>query len=103
MGYTNAGKSATLNQILKQFDIVDKDVFEKDMLFATLDTTARRITKKGYPTFIITDTIGFLTRLPHEFIKSFKSTLSEVETSDLILHIVNGVDEEKESSYANHP
>ena len=95
VGYTNAGKSATLNQILKLFEIDNKNVFEKDMLFATLDTTARRITKKGYPTFIITDTIGFLTRLPHEFIKSFKSTLSEVSNSNLILHIVNGIDPEK--------
>lgn len=95
VGYTNAGKSATLNALLKHLGDTHKSVFEKDMLFATLDTTARRISKKGYPDFIITDTIGFLTRLPHAFITSFKSTLSEVSASDLILHIIDGTHEEK--------
>lgn len=94
VGYTNAGKSATLNSLLKHLNN-DKLVFEKDILFATLDTTARQITKKGYPTFIITDTIGFLSRLPHEFINSFKSTLSEVVNSDLILHIIDGTHKNK--------
>lgn len=95
VGYTNAGKSATMNALLKHLGNSHKSVFEKDMLFATLDTTARRINKKGYPTFIITDTIGFLTRLPHAFITSFKSTLSEVNASDLILHIIDGTHPEK--------
>ena len=94
VGYTNAGKSATLNSLLRHLDS-DKSVYEKDELFATLDTTARRIQKKGYPPFIITDTIGFLSRLPHAFISSFKSTLSEVNHSDLILHIIDGTHHNK--------
>ena len=94
VGYTNAGKSATLNSLLRHLNS-EKLVFEKDILFATLDTTARKITKKGYPSFIITDTIGFLSRLPHEFINSFKSTLSEVQNSDLILHIIDGTHKNK--------
>lgn len=94
VGYTNAGKSATLNSLLRHLNS-DKLVFEKDILFATLDTTARKIAKKGYPSFIITDTIGFLSRLPHEFINSFKSTLSEVVNSDLILHIIDGTHKNK--------
>lgn len=96
VGYTNAGKSATLNSILKHLGS-EKNVYEKDALFATLDTTARRITKKGYPSFIITDTIGFLSRLPHAFFSSFKSTLSEVGHSDLILHVVNGIHKNKDT------
>ena len=95
VGYTNAGKSATLNSLLRHLES-DKKVYEKDELFATLDTTARRIQKKGYPTFIITDTIGFLSRLPHAFIASFKSTLSEVNHSNLILHIIDGTHPNKE-------
>ena len=71
-------------------------VFEEDVLFATLDTTARKITKKGFPSFVLTDTIGFLSRLPHEFINSFKSTLSEIESSDLIIHVIDGTHPENE-------
>lgn len=96
IGYTNAGKSATLNTLIRHLSLDSNLVFEKDVLFATLDTTARRIVRKGYPSFILTDTIGFLSRLPHEFINSFKSTLSEIEHSDLILHIVDGTDKEKD-------
>ncbi len=96
VGYTNAGKSATLNTLIEHLELDSKLVFEEDLLFATLDTTARRIIKKGYPSFILTDTIGFLSRLPHEFINSFKSTLSEIENSELILHIVDGTHDEKE-------
>lgn len=95
VGYTNAGKSATLNALIKHLELDSNLVFEKDILFATLDTTARKITKNNYPEFILTDTIGFLTRLPHEFINSFKSTLSEIENSDFILHIVDGTSPEK--------
>src|SRR5690554_463304 len=65
VGYTNAGKSATLNTLLTHLELDSNLVEERDALFATLDTTARKITKKGYPEFILTDTIGFLTRLPH--------------------------------------
>ncbi len=90
VGYTNAGKSATLNAIIKHLELTTGTVFEKDLLFATLDTNARQITKKGYPPFILSDTIGFLSRLPLAFINSFKSTLSEIKNSDLIIHIIDG-------------
>lgn len=96
VGYTNAGKSATLNTLIEYLSLDSTTVFEEDVLFATLDTTARKITKKGFPSFVLTDTIGFLSRLPHEFINSFKSTLSEIESSDLILHIIDGTHLEKE-------
>lgn len=96
VGYTNAGKSATLNTLIKYLELDSTMVFEEDVLFATLDTTARKITKKGFPSFVLTDTIGFLSRLPHEFINSFKSTLSEIENSDLIIHVIDGTDPEKE-------
>lgn len=96
VGYTNAGKSATLNTLIKHLELDSNLVYEEDVLFATLDTTARRISKNGYPDFILSDTIGFLTRLPHEFINSFKSTLKEIENSDLIIHIVDGTSKEKD-------
>lgn len=89
VGYTNAGKSATLNSLLKYIDS-DKSVFEKDILFATLETQSRAIKRKGFPTFILTDTIGFVSKLPHAFVNAFKATLNEVTNSDLILHIIDG-------------
>ncbi len=96
IGYTNAGKSATLNALLSFLDLETSQVFEQDMLFATLDTTARQIIRKGYPSFILTDTIGFLSRLPHAFVNSFKSTLNEVKFSNLIIHVVDGTYHEKD-------
>ena len=86
VGYTNAGKSATLNTLIEYLSLDSTTVFEEDVLFATLDTTARKITKKGFPSFVLTDTIGFLSRLPHEFINSFKSTLSEIESRFNLTH-----------------
>lgn len=96
VGYTNAGKSATLNALIAYLNLETAPVYEENILFATLDTTARKITKKGYPSFVITDTIGFLSRLPHEFINSFRTTLSEIVNSDLILHITDGINPEQE-------
>ncbi len=89
VGYTNAGKSATLNSLLK-FVENDKSVFEKNILFATLSTSSRQIKKRGYPAFILTDTIGFVSKLPHAFVKSFKATLGEVANSNLIIHLIDG-------------
>lgn len=91
VGYTNAGKSATLNSLLTVIES-DKRVFEKDVLFATLRTHTRKIKKKGYPAFILTDTIGFIDKLPHAFVNAFKATLYEVSNSDLILNIIDGSD-----------
>lgn len=95
VGYTNAGKSATLNSLLKFIDS-DKNVFEKDILFATLSTSSRQIKKRGYPGFILTDTIGFVSKLPHAFVNSFKATLGEVVNSNLIIHLIDGANKEKE-------
>ncbi len=93
VGYTNAGKSATLNSLLK-FIESDKNVFEKDILFATLSTSSRQIKKRGYPSFVLTDTIGFVSKLPHAFVNSFKATLGEVVNSDLIIHLIDGSNKE---------
>lgn len=90
VGYTNAGKSSLMNQLSKQLISDDKEVFEKDMLFATLSTKAKRLQKTNYPPFLLIDTVGFVSKLPHELIRSFESTLSEVVHADLLLHIVDG-------------
>lgn len=94
VGYTNAGKSSTINNILNQYhvsnvDTVDKQVFVKNMLFATLETSTRRIKLANNHEFLITDTIGFVSNLPHHLIESFKSTLEEIKDSDLILHVID--------------
>lgn len=91
VGYTNVGKSATMNAILDYIlKVTDKNVIEKDMLFATLSTFSRRIKPDHKPEFILTDTVGFVSRLPHDLVRSFESTLSEVIHSDLILYVMDG-------------
>ncbi len=91
VGYTNAGKSSTMNSLLmKLMRNEEKKVFEKNMLFATLQTQARQINYYNEPSFILTDTVGFVSRLPHDLVNSFKSTLEEVKQADLILHIIDG-------------
>lgn len=89
VGYTNAGKSALMNQLLTLSHRHQKKVFEKDMLFATLQTSTRRIQLHPMITFLATDTVGFIRRLPHHLIEAFKSTLEEVKDADLILHVVD--------------
>ncbi len=90
VGYTNAGKSALMNQFLTlSHRHQKKQVFEKDMLFATLQTSTRRIQLHPMITFLATDTVGFIRRLPHHLIEAFKSTLEEVGEADLILHVVD--------------
>lgn len=90
VGYTNAGKSATLNSIYQRFmHQEEKIVFEKDMLFATLGTHTRRIKMDNNQTFLLVDTVGFISKLPTHLIKSFRSTLEEVLDADLILHVVD--------------
>jgi len=90
VGYTNAGKSSLMNSISSRLNHASDPVFEKDMLFATLDTKAKRLQKDNYPPFILIDTVGFVSKLPHELIRSFESTLSDVIQADLLLHIVDG-------------
>ncbi len=90
VGYTNAGKSSLMNQMVHHLTSDDKVVFEKDMLFATLSTKAKRLQHQNYPPFLLIDTVGFISKLPHELIRSFESTLNEVIHADLLLHIVDG-------------
>lgn len=77
-----------MNQVLKMTNS-DKEVFVKDMLFATLDTYTRRIELDNFPDFLLSDTIGFINNLHHTLIDAFKSTLQEVSDSDLLLHIID--------------
>lgn len=90
VGYTNSGKSSLMNCLLKNSMTYqkDKEVLQKDMLFATLETSTRRINLvEG--SFILTDTVGFIEKLPHMLVESFKSTLEEVKDADLLVHVVD--------------
>ncbi|KRL63367.1 GTPase HflX [Lactobacillus psittaci] len=90
VGYTNAGKSTTMNGLLKQFgEDPEKKVFAKNMLFATLDTSVRRINLDGKNDFILSDTVGFISKLPHNLVESFKATLKEARDADLIVNVVD--------------
>ncbi len=82
VGYTNAGKSTLMNLLSKS------DVFAENKLFATLDTTVRKVIVKNIP-FLLSDTVGFIRKLPHNLIESFKSTLDEVREADLLVHVVD--------------
>ncbi|MFY9422094.1 MAG: GTPase HflX [Bacilli bacterium] len=89
VGYTNSGKSSTLNALLNHSVAKRKEVFEKDMLFATLETSTRHIKTEDNLSFLATDTVGFVNKLPHHLVEAFKSTLEEITEADLILHIVD--------------
>lgn len=94
VGYTNAGKSTVMNRLLKKYmDDEEKQVFEKDMLFATLDTTVRRIAPPDKNAFLLSDTVGFISKLPHNLIKAFRSTLDEAREADLLVQVVDYSDE----------
>lgn len=82
VGYTNVGKSTLMNLLSKS------DVFAEDKLFATLDTTVRKVVVENLP-FLLSDTVGFIRKLPHNLIESFKSTLDETRESDVLLHVVD--------------
>lgn len=94
VGYTNAGKSTLTNEIIKRNALHDpeKEVFVKDMLFATLDTSLRKAKFSNGNPLLVTDTVGFVSRLPHALVKAFKSTLEEVVYADLILQIIDASD-----------
>ncbi len=90
-GYTNSGKSTILNKMLEySVQNTEKYVFEKDMLFATLETATRSISLQNNHQFLVTDTVGFISKLPHHLVDAFKSTLEEIKEASLILHIVDG-------------
>jgi GTP-binding protein HflX len=82
VGYTNVGKSTIMNMVSKS------DVFAENKLFATLDTTVRKVVIGNLP-FLLSDTVGFIRKLPHQLVESFKSTLDEVREADLLLHVVD--------------
>ncbi len=90
VGYTNAGKSTLLNKMLKTYcPDEEKEVMVKDMLFATLDTTVRKITPPDHRDFLLSDTVGFINNLPHDLVNAFRSTLEEAVNADLILDVID--------------
>ena len=95
VGYTNSGKSALMNRLLMLTEKEEKTVFEKNMLFATLDTAQRSVVLDTNHQFILVDTVGFVSKLPHSLVNAFKATLEEVAYADLLIHVVD-------SAYENH-
>lgn len=99
VGYTNAGKSTLLNTFVDlSLSDESKKVYEEDMLFATLETSIRKIKIKDGKEFLLSDTVGFIRELPHMLIKAFRSTLDEVKNSDLLLHVIDFSDEDYEEN-----
>ena len=97
VGYTNAGKSTILNGLIDLYGVSgseDKQVFEKNMLFATLDTSVRKIEPKDHRPFLLTDTVGFISDLPHDLVKAFRSTIEEAKFADLLLEVIDFSDPE---------
>lgn len=90
VGYTNSGKSTIMNAFMdKNQKSHDKRVFEKDMLFATLETSVRQVVLPDKRKFLLSDTVGFVSNLPHTLIRAFRSTLEEVIHADLLLHVID--------------
>lgn len=99
VGYTNAGKSSLMNAMIELYNPrALKQVFTKDMLFATLETSVRSISLPDRKSFLLTDTVGFVSQLPHHLVKAFRSTLEEVTEADLLIHVVDIANPE----YAQH-
>ncbi len=90
VGYTNAGKSTLLNRL------TDAEVLVEDRLFSTVGSTTRRLELPDAPSVVLSDTVGFVTRLPHGLVEAFMSTLEEINEADLVLHIVDASDEDAE-------
>lgn len=94
VGYTNAGKSTVLNHMLEHYgDCPEKTVLEKNMLFATLETSVRTIDTGDNKLFFLVDTVGFINKLPHGLVKAFRSTLEEVKYADLLVQVVDFSDD----------
>lgn len=90
VGYTNAGKSTLMNLL------TDAESYVADQLFATLDSTMRKLELPVGRTLIISDTVGFISKLPHQLVASFRTTLEEIENADILLHVIDSSDPEKE-------
>ena len=95
VGYTNAGKSTLMNRLVS-LSKEDKTVLEKDALFATLETATRAISIYGYPSFFLTDTVGFISHLPIYLVDAFRSTLEEIKEADLLVQVIDISDPFKE-------
>ncbi|MFY9286353.1 MAG: GTPase HflX, partial [Tissierellaceae bacterium] len=89
VGYTNAGKSTLLNRLMDDESDESKQVFVKDILFATLDTSLRRARLPNGQIYLLTDTVGFVSKLPTHLIEAFKGTLEETKYADMLLHVVD--------------
>ena len=89
VGYTNVGKSTLMNLLAKS------DVFAENKLFATLDTTVRKVVIENVP-FLLSDTVGFIRKLPHQLVEAFKATLEELEYADLLLHVIDSADPDRQ-------
>lgn len=90
VGYTNAGKSSIMNSMIDLYSSsIDKKVFEKDMLFATLETYVRNIKLPNNKSFLLSDTVGFISKLPHQLVNAFRSTLEEITEADMLVHVVD--------------
>ena len=96
VGYTNSGKSSMLNAIMKYSTLQKKEVESKNMLFATLETSSRLIKLANNHSFILTDTVGFVSKLPTVLVEAFKATLEEITEADLIIHVVDASNPEFE-------
>ena len=95
VGYTNTGKSSLMNVMVETYHPgSNKQVLAKDMLFATLETSVRSIAMPDHKSFLLTDTVGFVSQLPHHLVKAFRSTLEEVTEADLLIHVVDYADPE---------
>lgn len=101
VGYTNAGKSSIINALLNMRSNKDevKEVFVKNMLFATLDASYRKVKLNNGLPVLLTDTVGFVSRLPHDLVAAFKSTLEEIEYADIIVHVIDASNPNKEIQF----
>ena len=97
VGYTNTGKSTIMNKLIeKSGGQEEKAVYVEDMLFATLDTFHRKMTLPSNDEFILIDTVGFVSKLPHGLIDAFKATLEEVLHANLLIHVIDATNENHE-------
>jgi len=92
VGYTNAGKSTMFNTI------TNADVYAADQMFATLDPTLRRMPVAGLGEVVLVDTVGFIRHLPHKLVEAFKATLQETREADLLLHVIDGADDDRQAN-----